>query len=71
MLADLDFSLRDLEPAPGLWETELSGLGLSSVRSRTSCLSQGKPAASLASRKGSWGRAVPTGPPNPEHLSTL
>ena len=41
MLVDLDFSLRDLEPAPGLWETELSGLGLSSVRSWTSCLSQG------------------------------
>lgn len=40
-LADLDCSLRDLEPAPRLWETALSGLGLASVRSWTSCLSQG------------------------------
>lgn len=40
-LADLDCSLRDLEPAPCLWETALSGLGLASVRSWTSCLSQG------------------------------
>lgn len=63
MLVDLDFSLRDLEPAPGLWETELSGLGLSSVRSWTSCLSQGWGQQAWPRGKGPGAGLSPQGPP--------